>query len=947
MLLHAPRTTPISFGSWHTSLPKTSTSVRPTGAPVPLCLPGLPSSSLIAAQAPESTNNLSALAPLLRATNQTLYGVDALSCADLEQLPELLERTADAGVRIFAVLGSHSPLVEYCPVFHNAAGTDLNWTAVGHELATRAAGYPHFLGVYVDDFYAAINHTGHASFGRGGVRVPAYSLAESADALRSALKAVRPDLFFIPLVYTQQFGYGLPGAHVIGAPGGAPFAGTASAAVSFATEAAGDGQAEALDGATLRLFYVNDLDAWYLNATTVLGAISLSVSVNGHELMRVDAASEANARRFKMALPAGLLKPGGGDTITVTSHPTGALAGTGHMQSLDRLSYVWGVSLKTAAGKELVRSGSASYSTSSPTLVAQPTDDSAVIGHCDAIIAMTSEDPTTFESAEVYEDLMDTARQAAASGGAEVWAGHYSRRGLLWSKPASPPDLQAMIASDKRLGLDGSLIWNFPLELGWMDDNQGIFHQRDPPSEAEPEADTVKLLAFWPQHEVAYPGWHHSFTSSKPAVGKVALTLSEGRDEAQALLTQPCNPSHQPKVCFVKRVTLGEELLYQDSITTADANGTCVPGVCPGLSSAAKAKGVGCTVSCSTPGTALLALDIPEAAAAPLTAELRVTGTVGNMEASVEITAPSAFGPWEFSSDTKDALLLDLYKAATSEFAGTDGPRREVILYQRTDRAVGNATALAILADFAIEHKQSFTAVSPTSYQVTAAGDLRPWSDEDEAFAAQFVPHGLRVLPLIWSDCAAHPRPLTAFRKIMEEPSRFIAEAITRAHANNFSGFVLDWEPTGELTLADSHAFPRFISTFADAMHAATPPLEYAAATFASRLRPVRSLWTHSLLLFECAGFMSTRAGSISLRRRTSAALSCRGERIGSTTHWRGRHPRTLSMSASPTTTARNRWRPRDCPVGRRGCSASSGLSRPGPRLASSTLASVRPLRFL
>ena len=124
--------------------------------------------------------------------------------------------------------------------------------------------------------------------------------------------------------------------------------------------------------------------------------------------------------------------------------------------------------------------------------------------------------------------------------------------------------------------------------------------------------------------------------------------------------------------------------------------------------------------------------------------------------------------------------------------------------------------------------------------------------EEDEAFAAQFVPHGLRVLPLIWSDCAAHPRPLAAFRRIMEEPSRFIAEAISRAHANNFSGFgacsdglpkpwlrsltqsllrtVLDWEPTGELTLADSHAFPRFISTFADAMHAATPPLTAAAA---------------------------------------------------------------------------------------------------------------------
>jgi hypothetical protein len=478
------------------------------------------------------------------------------------------------------------------------------------------------------------------------------------------------------------------------------------------------------------------------------------------------------------------------------------------------------------------------FQVSSPKLVARATDEYAVIGHCDAIIAMTSEDPTTFVSAEVYEDLMDTARQAAASAGVQVWAGHYSRRGLLWSKPASPPALQAMIASDKKLGLDGSLIWNFPLELGWMAEDEGIFHQRDPPGEVdmgsvEAEMDTVKLLAFWPQHEVAYPGWHHSFISSKPAVGKVLLTLSEGRDEAHALLAEPCNPSHQPKVCFVKRVTLDErEVLYEESITTADANGTCVPGVCPGLSSAAKAKNVGCSVSCPTPGTAQLALDIPEGASAPLTAELRITGTVGDMAASVEVTAPSAFGPWQFSSDTKDALLLDLYQAATSEFAGTDGPRREVILYQRTDRAVGNATALAQLANFAIENKRSFTAVSPTSYQVTAGGDLQPWSDMDEAFAAQFVPHGLRVLPLIWSDCAAHPRPLAAFRKIMQEPASFIAKAISRAHANNFSGFVLDWEPTGELTLADSHAFPRFISTFADALHAATPPLECDAADF-------------------------------------------------------------------------------------------------------------------
>jgi len=37
---------------------------------------------------------------------------------------------------------------------------------------------------------------------------------------------------------------------------------------------------------------------------------------------------------------------------------------------------------------------------------------------------------------------------------------------------------------------------------------------------------------------------------------------------------------------------------------------------------------------------------------------------------------------------------------------------------------------------------------------------------------------------------------------------------------------VLDWEPTGALTLEDSVTFPRFIDTFAAAMHAASPQLE-------------------------------------------------------------------------------------------------------------------------
>jgi hypothetical protein len=657
---------PTAFGSWHTSLPKTSIS------------------------APSSRANLSALAPLLRVSNQTLYGVDAMSCAEIEQLPAVLEATRGSGVRIFAVVGAHAPLPEYCPTMQNTAKTDLNWSSVGHTLATVASGYPHFVGVYVDDFYAAVSHPAHGVFPRGGVKQPTYSLDHSADALRSALKAVNKALMFIPLVYTEQFGYGLPGSYVIGAPGGVPFAGDARAMVSFGTITS---PTESTLNATLRLFFLNDLNAWYLNVSTVRDAIALSVTVNGHELMRIDAASLPNARRFKVAVPAGVLKAHGNDNITVMTQPTSSLAGTGHFQTLDRLSYVWGVSLKTESGAELVKQDSATYYTTASTLLAAATDEYAVVaGHCDAMIAMTSQDPAAYQDADTYKDLMADAQAKAKESGVEVWAGHYSRRGLLWSNPASPTDLGEMIASDKKLGLAASMIWNFPLELepSWMGRREGIFHERILPAQAtETKKDgaeqdaTVKLLEFWPDQEIGYPNFFQSYTSSK-ASGKVALGLSKGR--GSLVVSPPLDGckfvQSESRVCFEKRVVLGDSsasgvVLYQEDINSTTTNGSsCVPGVCPGLSDAAKAKGVQCTVVCPRLEQATLQLDIPTTAAAPLVIELRDVGTVGNMGVSFAIEAPRALD-WQFSSACDDPLLLGLYEAAKREFTG-QGPLREV-----------------------------------------------------------------------------------------------------------------------------------------------------------------------------------------------------------------------------------------------------------------------------
>lgn len=611
------RAAPTSFGSWHTSLPKTT-----GGGPTP-------------------TANLSAVVPLLRASNQTLYGVDTVNCAQLAQLTSVLEATAGSGIRIFAVLGSHSPLHEYCSVFLNAARTDLNWSAIGHHIATAGSGYPHFLGCYIDDFYAAVEQPGHSSFSRGGVRTKAYSLAESADQLRSALRAVRASLYFIPLVYTEQFGYGLPGSSVIGALAGVPFAGSESAAVSFRTSA----NTPVGGAATLRLFFQNDLNAWYINASTVMGALTLSVTVNGYELYAVDAASLPNVRRFQTTLAPGILKPGGNDTITISVHPSSEMANTTHLQQQVRLSYVWGVSVKTKDGVELIRQHSAEYAVSSPSLLASGTDSYSVVGHCDAMIAMTSQDPAAYQSPEAYEDIMSDARDKAATADVELWAGHYARRGLLWSQPSSPPILSAMIASDKKLQLAGSLIWNYPLELDWPSEHQGIFSQRSarrtalatgssnadaamlagsgpdsgsgPVNETEeiPTADQLLAsAASWPADEVGYPGFYQRYTTATAvAAGTLLLELSDGGTAGRSTLSSQSDGDQQRfasdvtipvREYFLKQVFLGDRatsgmLLYQEVIDSASGKKpSCLAGSCPGLTAQAKADGVRCVVGC-------------------------------------------------------------------------------------------------------------------------------------------------------------------------------------------------------------------------------------------------------------------------------------------------------------------------------------------------------------
>eukprot|EP01079_Euglenida_sp_SAG-EU17-18_P006822 gene6822-6512_t len=148
------------------------------------------------------------LVRLLRATNQTLYGLMVDSCALFAQLPAVLNATAGLPppIEVFAIMPSHSVLGEYCPSWLSPGGDSLDWPAIGAALGRASVPYPHFLGLHIDDFVGTLPSPGHTHYWRGGTdRVPCRSLAD-VDAMTSAMRLEDPRLKFLPLVYMRQLG---------------------------------------------------------------------------------------------------------------------------------------------------------------------------------------------------------------------------------------------------------------------------------------------------------------------------------------------------------------------------------------------------------------------------------------------------------------------------------------------------------------------------------------------------------------------------------------------------------------------------------------------------------------------------------------------------------------------------------------------------------------------
>ena len=102
----------------------------------------------------------------LKQVQMTLVGLGAGACitaaapatggVGIEDVVAFLTKAAVEypDLRVFAVLGAHAPLFEYCPAYLDDAKTDINWTRVGGAIASATVGKSNFAGMYIDDFFA-------------------------------------------------------------------------------------------------------------------------------------------------------------------------------------------------------------------------------------------------------------------------------------------------------------------------------------------------------------------------------------------------------------------------------------------------------------------------------------------------------------------------------------------------------------------------------------------------------------------------------------------------------------------------------------------------------------------------------------------------------------------------------------------------------------------------
>ena len=483
--------------------------------------------------------------------------------------------------------------------------------------------------------------------------------------VRAVAQKINPALAFIPLVYHSQIQWAMPHSYVLGAPLGVPFVPPSRASVSL--QMARPPPDTGARKMCLRFFYYCSISLWSermqqqagrKNTKPVKGLLLFEVTVNGQTILSVDASTvqapsffEVDVSKWCSYMPAsgnetrsqqqpalqGVLSLSTHDNCSVnfSTRPTALAADPINAwlaKDVYRTSYVYGATIVDQSGTEGPLSPlHVAYESKGKGILARQPTEASLVGRSEAMIVQRSQNPQDMLPIADYALLMRSVKDANPI--AQVYGGHYSRRGLIWDQPVSPTALAAGIRTDISVGLAGSLVWEMPLMVGrcrsrFDSCDEGVFHQRqlEPPSPHHHGPPLYNARLFWPNMDGILPGWFQRFTTKAavPAGRPLRFALSDSLALRNG--TNPVNQSH-----FRKRVVgLTSGTVFYDAPVARYANGSATCGEAE--TSCAGASGLDpgstCTMNCSGEGMGLTTLTITVATDEWLFVEL-VTGSMG------------------------------------------------------------------------------------------------------------------------------------------------------------------------------------------------------------------------------------------------------------------------------------------------------------------------------
>ena len=587
--------------------------------------------------------DLEALVESLVTTGQNLYGQTTTTSQDWADLETLLAVSAGTDLEVFAYFGSDPCSWEGPGGAWQVDGNPNDSCSLSEEeailndafaaVAVLGLDYSNLVGFSIDDFatsvQSALKPTGQVS------------TSDFALAVNNA-KALNPDLQFWPVVYYKYLGMHFADGYTVGAGYGTSFPTGSSVALTLHFN-------EPVVGASsdpeIRLRFAES-DVVGTPSAAYAGLVYKEVVIDGTTVLSTDLVDNDYLDLFDEDISC-YLTPGSAHTVEFRVRADGSL-GNQPNSPLVKLMFLWGIELEVS-GEDLFAGGRA-YLSSPTSLPAGHISGSnapySLEGVIDGVVAFYHASTRMYDETG-YRTLVEMADNFV--GSKTFLAAHYSGAGTNWSYGYDPSDTAEMLTLDARVA-DGLIVWNLPNAIAGLDEQLGVFHER------QSHSSSFDLMAFWPSHQVAYPGWFQRWDS--PSLGGSATVRLYDRDDRYMVVRFLLNGDP-------------DQVLYEDSTGgTFCSASTSSPVPCPGVDS-----GLSCELTCDGL-VQVLDFSLPTTDDT-ISAEVELNASFGNTAHWVFLGVPSP-SSWVYSSGVGEEFealyesVLDTYWAMQVD-SDTDG----------------------------------------------------------------------------------------------------------------------------------------------------------------------------------------------------------------------------------------------------------------------------------